>query len=143
MDVFEDQKHRSVLADRRHEVGDRRMEAKALRIRVGRNECRQVAEDRRQVRQDPREVATTRPHRRAERFAVRPTDERGQRLDDRTVGRPDDCVAGAVQDQGALFGQPARELPSEAALPRPRLTRDERSTATLTRCPWEQRVEAQ
>jgi hypothetical protein len=143
VDVLEDQQHRSVLADRGHEVGDRRMKSVALRIGVRRNECGQITEDRRQVRQDPREVATACPNRGAERFAGRPADERGQRLDDGAVRCLDDRVAGSVQDQGAVFGQPAGELPNEAALPRARLTRDERSPTPLTRGPWQQRVEAQ
>ena len=53
-------------------------------------------------------------------------------LDERTVGRPHDRVAGAVEDERAVGGRFAGELAHQAALAGPGLAADEDDAATFS-----------
>lgn len=155
--VLEYEHERAVPTDPCKQIRDRCMEPVALGVRVGGNWIRQLALPDLEVGKQPLELAAAATQRLAQVSRLGEPPKLVECLDERTVGRLYDGVAGAVEHKSAVLRRGGGELAGQPALagarfaadqcdaPRPAFgPRDQRSQPLqLGRAPHERELSAE
>ena len=91
-----------------------------------------------QLGQESRDLGTAGAEAGVERVSVRLADEEPERLDERLIGRADDCLGAPVEDDRAVLRSFAAELAQKPCLACAGFAREQREAALAVHGPFEQ-----
>jgi len=137
--VVEHEEHGLAMPDLEEKLSHRRVEAVTLGVRIGADRSGEGTEPGRQVREEPRELAAAGPERAPDAIGLERAHQELDRLDDRLVGRVDDRVGRAVENEHASGSGFVCQLSDQARLAAPGLAAQECDASPVVNTDWEVR----
>ena len=131
MDVVDDEQEWSQSTRMREEFDDRRVETVALRLGIPSGRRRQWADEKRKGGQQADQLAGVGAETVLQGSWVGNAHQEFEGLDERLVGRIDDCVRTSEEDKRAALGRTAGKLANESSLAAARLAADQRHLAAV------------